>query len=282
MEKNRDKYDLIIDTSSNMPTGADIVYVHYPALLGTTSKSGLYWRIYDKLVQHMSKRLLGKPKLVLCNSTWTVEKFKSVYKGDLNVNVLHPPVSVEYYGEVSGNTKRENIVVTVSRFTPVKNLERIVDVAKALGEFKFIIAGSKAKYSEPVIDKINAKIKEFRVNNVELLTDISRSELRNVLGTAKYYLHPPFAEHFGIAVVEAMSAGLVPIVYRDGGVWYDVVSRVSVMLAYSDISEVPSVIRKLKENMDLYVKLRERSIEISKLFSYENFKKKLLRYIEGF
>jgi glycosyltransferase involved in cell wall biosynthesis len=265
-----------------MPTGADIVYVHYPALLGTTSKSGLYWRIYDKLVQHMSKRLLGKPKLVLCNSTWTVEKFKSVYKGDLNVNVLHPPVSVEYYGEVSGNTKRENIVVTVSRFTPVKNLERIVDVAKALGEFKFIIAGSKAKYSEPVIDKINAKIKEFRVNNVELLTDISRSELRNVLGTAKYYLHPPFAEHFGIAVVEAMSAGLVPIVYRDGGVWYDVVSRVSVMLAYSDISEVPSVIRKLKENMDLYVKLRERSIEISKLFSYENFKKKLLRYIEGF
>jgi alpha-1,2-mannosyltransferase len=279
LKKNRDRYDLIIDTSSNMPTKTDIVYVHYPTILRTIDKSGLHWTLYDKLVEYSSKRLLGKPKLVLCNSSWTAKKFRRAYSMDLNVEVLHPPVDVEFFRKASSSNK-ENIIVTVSRFTPEKNMEKIVEVAGRLREFKFIMIGGRAKYSEPVIDNINRKIRELGANNIELLFNMPRDKLREILGIAKYYLHPPFPEHFGISVVEAMSAGCIPIVYRDGGAWHDVVSRVSDILGYSDISEVPGIIRKIDENPALYNKLRERSTEISKLFTYSLFKERFLWFVE--
>jgi len=47
------------------------------------------------------------------------------------------------------------------------------------------------------------------------------------MSQASIYLHPPLAEHFGIAIAEAAAAaGLVPVVYRDGGGWTDIASRI--------------------------------------------------------
>jgi glycosyltransferase involved in cell wall biosynthesis len=110
--------------------------------------------------------------------------------------------------------------------------------------------------------------------------NVPRDELRKLLSRAKYYLHPPFPEHFGISVVEAMAAGCIPIVYRDGGVWYDIVSRVSDILGYGDINEVPNIIKSLDNNKDLYITLRSKGIEISKEFNYENFKKNLSKWVD--
>jgi len=279
LRKNRGKYNLIIDTSSNMPSKSDVVYIHYPVTLRTTSRSGFHWEVYDKVVQYMSKRLLGKPKLVLCNSSWTVRKFREVYGEGYNVGVLHPPVDVEYFSEVSNNDKRENIVITISRFTPEKKLDEIVKVANLLKDFTFVMSGSVAEYSTPVLRSITSRINELRVKNVRLLTNVRKSELRRLLSIVKYYLHPPFPEHFGISVVEAMSAGLIPIVYRDGGAWYDVVSKVSDLLGYTDIMEVPNIIERIEGDRELYMRLRNKCIEYSKMFSYERFKEGLLNVV---
>ena len=111
---------------------------------------------------------------------------------------------------------------------------------------------------------------------MDLKINVPRSKLRELLGSAKYCLHPPFPEHFGISIVEAMATGCVPIVYKDGGAWYDVVNKVSDILGYKDIN---NIIRHLDSNKDLYVSLRDRSIKISKTFNYENFKKNLLKLL---
>jgi glycosyltransferase involved in cell wall biosynthesis len=278
IDKLRGRYDLIIDTSSNAPTVADIVYIHYPAPLRTGDKSGLHWALYDKLVQSVTKNLLGNPKLVFCNSSWTVEKFENVYGNSLKVEILHPPVDVEFFSKVAEN-KRENMVVTVSRFTPEKNLEKIIDVASELRGFSFKLIGNKAKYSEPAIDRIEKRIRELKNDNVELLFNVPRDKLREILGSAKYYLHPPFAEHFGISVVEAMSAGCIPIVFRDGGAWYDVVSKIDNTLGYYNIREVPNIIREIEKDEKLYEELRRKSLEVAGMFTYDMFKKRLLNHL---
>ncbi len=63
---------------------------------------------------------------------------------------------------------------------------------------------------------------------IEMLNDRSRRQLEQAVGSARIYWHaagldvdvdrfPDRAEHFGISVVEAMSAGVVPVVIGVGG-----------------------------------------------------------------
>jgi len=126
---------------------------------------------------------------------------------------------------------------------------------------------------------LKKRIKEEGLDNVELLTNLPRDRLRELLGRARYYLHPSFPEHFGIAVVEAMATGCIPIVYRDGGAWFDIVSRVSDILGYSDVNEVPGIIRRIESDRVLYEELENKSISVSKEFNYERFKSELSKYM---
>jgi len=277
INRARREYDLVFDTQSNVPTPADIAYIHYPAVLEVASiqRRGVHWRIYNYLVKLIARN--PRSGRVLTNSTWTANQ---VYKAHgVIADVLYPPVDVEYFSEVSYSGEREDIIVTVSRFTPEKELSKLLVLASELKDYRFVIAGTTGPGSERVLEELRAEKETRGLVNVEFKPDISRRELRELYSRAKFYLHPEFPEHFGIAVVEAMAAGLVPIVYRDGGAWYDVVSRVSELLGYSNISEVPGIIRRLEEDKVIYSKLRERGIMLAKSFNYENFKKSLLEKV---
>ncbi len=268
-------YDILIDTSSNIPLDVDISYIHYPAGTG----GGVIYAFYHVLVKFLSKFLEGDPRLVLTNSSWTAEKVVALYpRLSGRVYVLHPPVDVEYFNEGLAYG-RERLVVTISRFTPEKNLDKVLDVAKELKEYEFVLVGSTAKYSEPVIKSLKNRIDGEGLGNVNIMVNLPRDELRKLLSRAKYYLHPQFAEHFGISVIEAMAAGCVPIVYRDGGAWYDVVSKVSDVLGYNDVAEVPNIIKRIDCGGDLYSALRDKSVEYSKKFNYEGFKKNLSNWV---
>jgi len=132
-------------------------------------------------------------------------------------DVVYPPVDVEYYSRASSNDSREKIVVTISRFVSEKRLDKIIDVAVELKDYTFVLIGSTSEYSGRVLSELNRKIKEQSLQNVIIETDLPKNKVLEYLSRARFYLHPEFPEHFGIAVVEAMAAGTVPIVYRDGG-----------------------------------------------------------------
>jgi glycosyltransferase involved in cell wall biosynthesis len=278
IEEAKEKYDLIFDTQSNLPTPVDISYIHFPMLL-STRREGLYWIIYDQLV----KSLAGDYKIprsgrVFVNSTWTAHMVYRVY--GIIPDILYPPVDIEYFINISESSVREKIVVTISRFTPEKKLDKILDIARKLRDYTFIIIGSTGPGSNKVLEALNAKKDLLNTTNVEFKPNLPRYKLRDLLSKAMFYLHPEFTEHFGIAVIEAMSAGCVPIVYRDGGVWYDIVSKISNILGYNNIGEVPKIIRVIEVNRELYTELRKKSIEVSKTFNYENFKKNLVEKVK--
>jgi glycosyltransferase involved in cell wall biosynthesis len=96
-----------------------------------------------------------------------------------------------------------------------------------------------------------------------------------LMSESKIYLHPPFAEHFGISIVESMAAGLIPVVYKDGGGWTDIVSNIDKNLGY-DETNWEYAIKYAIENEQ---KLREKSVEFSKNFSKEKFEERFLNII---
>ena len=272
-----DKYDVTIDTQSNFAIYTDISYIHYPALLYfqfPLNGSKKIMKPYDWLVKHYYKKYFLKPlsSYILTNSTWTAKKVYEVYR--VIPHVVYPPVALNGLETVYS---KENIVVTVSRFTPEKNMELIPLIARTLPEYDFFIVGSTSPFSEPVIDRIYEVVRKNDVDNVFIYTDLPRESLVELLSRAKYYLHPPFPEHFGISIVEAMRMKCIPIVYRDGGAWHDIVSHIDTRLGYSSVNEVREIVKWAEKH---HMTLSWRAYEISKLFTPRRFEQEIMKHIE--
>jgi Glycosyltransferase len=101
------------------------------------------------------------------------------------------------------------------------------------------------------------------------------------MSQASIYLHPPFAEHFGIAIAEAAATGLVPVVYRDGGGWTDIVSRIDEGLGYTSVEEVAHIIKSLLDDGIRLKELSAKARKVAKSFSYEKFKERLNEVISS-
>jgi len=276
-EELRNRYDVTIDTQSNIATPVDIAYIHYPAILDykfPLNGSSRLMRLYDWIVKHYYKKYFSRPQssYILTNSTWTAHKVYEAYR--VIPHVVYPPVALNGLETVYS---KENIVVTVSRFTPEKNMELIPLIARTLPEYDFFIVGSISPFSEPVIDRIYEAVRKNDVDNVFIYTDLPRESLVELLARAKYYLHPPFPEHFGISVVEAMRMKCIPIVYRDGGAWHDIVSHIDTRLGYSSVNEVREIVKWAEKH---HMTLSWRAYEISKLFTPRRFEQEIMKHIE--
>ncbi|MEM2465216.1 MAG: glycosyltransferase [Candidatus Bathyarchaeia archaeon] len=267
---------LLIDVSSNAPTRADIVYIHFPSSL-PSGKHCLHWRLYDGLVRWLGNRVYGEPRLVLANSSWTIAKFKELYGTRFKTAVLHPCVDDEFFLE--GEEKRDNkMIITISRFAPEKNIEKIIYVAREMPEYSFYLVGTTGRSSRKIIENLRTLIEDLSVKNVTILTDVPRNELRKLLNEATFYLHPPFPEHFGIAVAEAVASGCIPVVYTDGGAWTDIASKIDLSLGYSSISETPKIVKSIIAKGKV-MELREKARKIAREFTFDKFKEKLMQNI---
>ncbi len=278
-------YDLVIETQSNMLyLGAHVSYIHFPATIDLQShKRAPWWKAYDWYVARLVKRMeqasksRGLPLLVLTNSSWTEQYVYKAY--GVHANILYPPVDYEFFHSYASD-RRENIVVTVSRYTPEKHLEYLPIIASKVPEAQFYLVGSLSKYSGPVVSKINENKDAYGAHNFHMLFNVKREKIAELLGKAKVYLHPPFAEHFGIAIAEAMAAGAVPVVYRDGGGWYDIVARLDKSLGYRSIGEAIGVIKAvLSEPQSQLAEESKRAMSVASTFRYENFRAAAQNYL---
>jgi glycosyltransferase involved in cell wall biosynthesis len=72
----------------------------------------------------------------------------------------------------------------------------------------------------------------------------------------------------------------VPVVYRDGGGWTDIASRIDESLGYRSAEEAAHVIKSLLNDPERLKVLSARAREVAKGFGYENFKARLNEVIK--
>jgi glycosyltransferase involved in cell wall biosynthesis len=273
-------HDIVVETQTNAPMPwADASYIHFPALVDYVTlqaSGGLARRLYDWLLSREVRKVGRGGSLVMTNSSWTAEYIRRAY-GDLRIYVVNPPVNVEELSSIGG--ERGKVVLTVSRISPEKRLTAIAEVARLVPEADFYLVGSTSAYSRPVLREIRRRAENL--SNFHLETDVPRRRIIELMSQASIYLHPPFAEHFGIAIAEAAAAGLVPVVYRDGGGWTDIASRVDQGLGYANAEEAASIIRSLMSDKGRLEELSARAREVAKGFSYDAFKGRLEEVIKA-
>jgi len=165
---------------------------------------------------------------ILTNSEYSKKAIFDAYGLD-DAIVLSPPVDVNTFrnsafssSSFDGYNEREDVVLVVSRIDPSKNIENAINFAKLLKENKIgkgmIITGSLDHYFDGYYDKLKEMIIDLKLlDYVTFEINVSLDKLLSFMKKSKVYFHPKPGEHFGMSIVEAMSAGLIPIVPDIGG-----------------------------------------------------------------
>jgi len=174
--------------------------------------------------------LMLKHSIIITNSIFSKEAITRVLNTTRSTVdraskplIIPPPVNVEEFSKVALYSKeREDLIVVISRFHPAKKLENTIELARMLQKQKIgkgmIMVGGLMSEDCNYYHHIAQMIKSCDLDNyLRLEVNISSDVLKSILRQGKVYYHPMPEEPFGISIVEAMSAGLVPIVPEIGG-----------------------------------------------------------------
>lgn len=143
----------------------------------------------------------------------------------INSDVINPPVDVDLIRNMvfdKNSSEKEDDILVISRIDPLKCIENALKVAKILHENgvgkSMKIIGSLDMYYYDYYKSLNKLIRQYDLMDyVVIETNANIDRLFHCMKKSKTYFHPRPGEHFGMAIVEAMSGGLVPVVPNIGG-----------------------------------------------------------------
>ena len=282
------EYDLVISVTGAeaknvrrlKPGAKHVSYCHAP--------TQYYWQLYDMYVKNPGfgilnpvvrfffKLLVGPLRKKDFEAAQNVDEFVTIseYTRELVARyykreavVIHPPVEIDKFKYTGGDTG--NYYVVTSRQVNWKRLDLAV---KACVKFKreLIVIGEGPEHARLVKMASNYDFVKF-------LPLMQREELAAYLGNAKGYIFPSL-EPFGIAPVEALSAGCPVIAFGAGGALDYVRNRENgVLFGKQTISSLCEAVEKFEK-----IKFdRKKVAESAREFGVERFDREIKKFVEG-
>ena len=122
------------------------------------------------------------------------------------------------------------------------------------------------------------------MRNIEVYINPKRESLLELMKRSSVLLSTQRDEAFGIAVVEAMGVGCIPVVYRGGGPWTDIMEEKEgfIGFSYNDTIEAQGRIEKILGDGELRAQMRENCVNRSRNFNTEIFEEKITKIIEDY
>jgi glycosyltransferase involved in cell wall biosynthesis len=122
----------------------------------------------------------------------------------------------------NGDDERNDIVLVISRIAPHKKIENAIKLAKILKDNKIgkgmKIVGNLYDYFFDYYYELKHMVLDLGLTDyITFEINASLAKLLYIIGESRVYFHPMVGDHFGMAVVEAMAAGLIPVVPNEGG-----------------------------------------------------------------
>jgi glycosyltransferase involved in cell wall biosynthesis len=257
------------------PLVSDVSYIHSRPLITVEGDPygvpvwGYTRKLYDWVYAELSSNY--QEGMLLTNSRYNMELVKERLGRD--AAVVHPFIEPVIY---QGEPKTGN-VLTVSRIAPGKNLTLIPEVTRRTRGPRFTVAGKTQSNSDKVLPALRQQPR------LEIHTNPRREDLLDLMRRSSVYLSTQPDEAFGISILEAMSAGCVPVVPRSGGPWVDILERRDgeVGLSYRDPEEAAERIREVLEDERLREALRTGAVDRSRSFTVDRFERDLTEALEG-
>lgn len=280
------EYDLVISV-----TGAEaksikcgtktthICYCHVP--------TQYYWQMYDDYVKNPGFGILNpvvrfffkrfvkplknadyyaaqRPDYFVTISSYAANMIKRYYKRE--ATVIAPPVDTDKFPVVK-NTTRDGFI-NFSRQVSWKRQDLAIKACIKAGK-KLTVIGEGPEH-ENLVKAANGS------DLIRFLPFMSTEDLARELWHAEAFLFPSM-EPFGIAPVEALSAGCPVIAYAKGGAKDYVINKKNGLLfgkqTVDSLAQALKDFEKLKLDQDFIAKSAQE-------YDVENFKKKLKKFID--
>lgn len=269
-----------LSTSNELDLGKNgVQYVHFPFTgyrADLTHLRGLgllaaraYLTVTDPLIARHAR--LAMQNLTLCNSSFTRAHYER--ETGQRAEILYPPArAMAARGACVPFETRPLRVVGVGRISPEKRwLEAIevVERVRALGaplELQILGAASDARYLERVVRVVRER------PWVSLGIGLSRTELENRVCDARFGLHMAIEEHFGISVVELLSAGCVTFVHDSAGP-AEIVGDPD--CRFRSCEEAADLLVHASRNPEHALRLHRAALERAEVFSEQRFMREL-------
>ena len=168
---------------------------------------------------------LMRNSTVITNSEFSRRAIVNAFGLD-NIYILSPPIDIETFRNVAlmanGDDERNDIILVISRIAPHKKIENAIKLAKILKDNNIgkgmKIVGNLYHYFFDYYSELKQMVVALGLTDyITFETNANLDKLLSVIGESIVYFHPKVGEHFGMAIVEAMAAGLIPVVPNEGG-----------------------------------------------------------------
>ena len=149
---------------------------------------------------------------LLCCSRSDMELFSKI--APRRAVLVENGVDTAKFAGLSSTIPRRRII-TIGRFSVNKRLDRLFDVMQALKEmspeWRLDVVGSPSDLTE---EDLRGEIaRRGLIDQVVLHIGVDNSEVRRLIAEASLFASASDYEGFGLVAVEAMSAGLVPVLH---------------------------------------------------------------------
>ena len=163
---------------------------------------------------------------VITNSEFSRKTIVNAFGLD-DVYILSPPIDIKTFRNLALMTngeddKRKDIILVISRIDPHKKIENAIRLAKILKNKKIgramkIVGNLYYYYSDYYLELKQLVVELDLTDYIIFEINASLDKLLSIMQESRVYFHPMVGEHFGIAVLEAMAAGLITVVPNEGG-----------------------------------------------------------------
>jgi glycosyltransferase involved in cell wall biosynthesis len=169
------------------------------------------------------------------------------------LGVIPPKNNTENIRNKFGIFNDKPVVLFMSRIDPKKGLELLIPALQKLSiqglDFHFVLAGTNPQ--DPIYEqKIKSDIENSQLKSHTTITGFVTGEAKiSLLETADLFVLPSYYENFGIAVAEAMVAGIPVVISDQVHIYQQVLDSESGWVGTTDVESIVRLLTTALSNL---------------------------------
>uniref|UniRef100_A0A7C2VB78 Glycosyltransferase n=1 Tax=Ignisphaera aggregans TaxID=334771 RepID=A0A7C2VB78_9CREN len=272
----------VVATKLADPNMGTAIYIHYPFEEELTSEN-IYVFLDLYRFPYVYENLYKLADLHMSNSNYTAS---ALYRSfGIESNVVYPAINWEYFEEqVDVSSDRGTTILTVGRFVPQKRQDVLLDwfkrfIKPEVPDAELIIIGMPDRRFQMYYERLRRLSSE--IEGVTLIDRIlPPREMMKYYRMAKVYVHLRLGEHFGMAPVEAMSQGAIPLLPENSGIAELVTHGRDGYVASNDGEFINYIIKLLKTPEQELAEVRRFAYRRAWYFNPDRFAKEVIHYLK--